>query len=165
MRKYFVWVLHNEVIAIQLSQQRAVSVWILDFVSVRERQFSIFVKIIGFGLRATCYEILSVSKFFNNLEHVISYLDSFFVKLCIPRPIIKLLGLNICSIFVVAFCPNIFIITLYWFSHGNYNILLRYVPKRKKRLKRFIVYQELLSKMYNLLLRPQNCSFIKNFTI
>lgn len=50
MRKHSFQVLHNEVIAMQLSQQRTVSLCILDF--EREKQFSITVRKIAFGVRA-----------------------------------------------------------------------------------------------------------------
>ena len=45
-----------------------------------EREFSVTVKKIAFGVRATCYEILTVSKVFNNLEHVISCLGFLLYK-------------------------------------------------------------------------------------
>lgn len=80
MRKYSFWVLHKEVISMQLSQQRVVSLWVLDFVPEREKRFGIVVKIIDFGVRAVSYEVLSVSEFFNNLEHVISHLGFLFCK-------------------------------------------------------------------------------------
>lgn len=46
--------LHKEVLAMQLSQQRVVSLSVLDFVPEKERRFGIVVKIIDFGVRAVC---------------------------------------------------------------------------------------------------------------
>lgn len=61
-----------------------------------EREFSVTVKKIAFGVRATCYEILTVSEFLNNLEHVISCLGFLLYKSRYNSsgPIELLLGLN-----------------------------------------------------------------------
>lgn len=86
----------------------------LDFVSGRERQFSILVKKTDFGVRATCYEILTVSKFFNNLEHVMSYLGFLLCKSgCTNSYLIELLlGLIKVSMVKELFCTVV--LETYW---------------------------------------------------